>query len=117
MGGDKQQGAMFSYVKMEQRIPADQPIRLARAMAHEPRCGNEWRVFGHGFRAGPSVDRPGAAASLSFYCLPNRKTTPPVKPTLFCMVDPNPVTKSLTPNRSAMTGLTLYSPSRAPVTA
>jgi hypothetical protein len=30
MGGDKQQVAMSSYMRMEQRIPADQPIRLAR---------------------------------------------------------------------------------------
>ena len=30
MGGDKQQVAMSSYMRMEQRIPADLPIRLAR---------------------------------------------------------------------------------------
>jgi transposase len=32
-GDDKQQAAMFSYVTMEQRIPADHPMRRIRAMA------------------------------------------------------------------------------------
>ncbi len=32
-GDDKQQSAMFSYVTMEQRIPADHPMRRIRAMA------------------------------------------------------------------------------------
>lgn len=32
-GDDKQQAAMFSYVTMEQRIPADHPMRRLRSMA------------------------------------------------------------------------------------
>jgi len=32
-GNDKQQSAMFSYVTLEQRIPADHPMRVIRAMA------------------------------------------------------------------------------------
>ena len=32
-GDDKQQAWMFSYVTMEQRIPADHPMRRIRAMA------------------------------------------------------------------------------------
>ncbi len=32
-GDDEQQAAMFSYVTMEQRIPADHPMRRIRAMA------------------------------------------------------------------------------------
>jgi hypothetical protein len=34
-GETKQQGAMFSYVTMEQRISADHPIRRIRAMVDE----------------------------------------------------------------------------------
>ena len=34
-GEAQQQGAMFSYVTMEQRIPADHPIRAIRAMVDE----------------------------------------------------------------------------------
>lgn len=34
-GDEKQQGAMFSYVTMEQRIPTDHPIRVIRAMVDE----------------------------------------------------------------------------------
>lgn len=34
-GEGQQQGAMFSYVTMEQRIPADHPIRRIRAMVDE----------------------------------------------------------------------------------
>jgi transposase len=32
-GDDKQQAARFSYVRMEQRIPADHPMRRIRSMA------------------------------------------------------------------------------------
>jgi transposase len=32
-GEDKQQGSMFSYVTMEQRVPVDHPLRRLRAMA------------------------------------------------------------------------------------
>src|SRR5580658_10316918 len=32
-GDDKQQAAMFSYVTLEQRIPADHPMRRIRALA------------------------------------------------------------------------------------
>ena len=32
-GDDKQQAAMFSYVTLEARIPADHPARQIRAMA------------------------------------------------------------------------------------
>ena len=36
MRGEKQQqGVMYSYVTMEQRIPADHPIRAIRAMVDE----------------------------------------------------------------------------------
>ena len=34
-GEGQHQGAMFSYVTMEQRIPADHPIRAIRAMVDE----------------------------------------------------------------------------------
>src|ERR1700741_3615822 len=34
-GEGQDQGAMFSYVTMEQRIPADHPIRAIRAMVDE----------------------------------------------------------------------------------
>ncbi|MCH8844588.1 MAG: IS5/IS1182 family transposase, partial [SAR324 cluster bacterium] len=32
-GQDTQQGALFSYVSLEERIPADHPLRAIRAMA------------------------------------------------------------------------------------
>ncbi|MCH8844873.1 MAG: IS5/IS1182 family transposase, partial [SAR324 cluster bacterium] len=32
-GQDTQQAAMFSYVSLEERIPADHPLRAIRAMA------------------------------------------------------------------------------------
>ena len=53
-GEGQQQGAMFSYVTMEQRIPADHPIRRIRGMVDESlrqmdrvcrRCTRE--VVGH----------------------------------------------------------------------
>jgi len=34
-GGDQQQGAMFSYVSPEQRVPADHPLRPIRTMTDE----------------------------------------------------------------------------------
>jgi transposase len=38
-GDDKQQAAMFSYLTMEQRIPADHPMRRIRAMADRALAG------------------------------------------------------------------------------
>ena len=34
-GDDQQQGAVFSYVSLEQRVPADHPLRVIRAMVDE----------------------------------------------------------------------------------
>ena len=34
-GSDREQGSMFSYVSLEERIPADHPLRLMRAMVDE----------------------------------------------------------------------------------
>ena len=34
-GDDRQQGAMFSYVSPEQRVPADHPLRPIRQMVDE----------------------------------------------------------------------------------
>jgi transposase len=34
-GNDQQQGAVFSYVSLEQRVPADHPLRKIRAMVDE----------------------------------------------------------------------------------
>ena len=34
-GSDREQGSMFSYVSLEQRIPADHPLRPMRAMVDE----------------------------------------------------------------------------------
>jgi len=34
-GDDRQQGAMFSYISPEQRVPADHPLRPIREMVDE----------------------------------------------------------------------------------
>ena len=34
-GDDRQQGAMFSYISPEQRVPADHPLRPIRTMVDE----------------------------------------------------------------------------------
>ena len=34
-GSDREQGLMFSYVSLEDRIPADHPLRPMRAMVDE----------------------------------------------------------------------------------
>jgi len=34
-GDDRQQGAMFSYVSLEQRVPESHPLRLIRSMVDQ----------------------------------------------------------------------------------
>ncbi len=42
-GQDNDQGAMFSYITLEQRIPADHPLRAIRALtAHSGASIGSW---------------------------------------------------------------------------
>jgi transposase len=45
-GSDREQGSMFSYVSLEERIPADHPLRPMRAMVDEALKGLSRRFLG-----------------------------------------------------------------------
>ena len=62
-GDDQKQAAMFSYLTLAQRIPADHPARQIRVLGG-PGAGAHGRGVGEVvFRHGPPVDRAGAAAA------------------------------------------------------
>ena len=43
-GDEKQQDAMFSYIKVEQRVPAEHPLRAIRQMVDQA-LGDLWAHF------------------------------------------------------------------------
>ena len=61
-GADEQPGSMFSYVSLEERVPADHPLRAIRRITDRalerlaPRFGTLYMNFG------PALDRAGEVA-------------------------------------------------------
>lgn len=57
-GDDRQQGAMFSYLSPEQRVPADHPLRAIRAMVDVALSGLSERLSGLYSRTGRASIAP-----------------------------------------------------------